>query len=72
MDFRDILKHKAKDKKKIEEEDRDWPDLKPVCKYRIIIRYKIEIEIEIDKMLLHVLFYWYILVLLLWFSLRLF
>jgi len=46
-DFRDILKHRDKQKKKIEEEEREQINLKPVCKYRKrIVRYKIVIEID--------------------------
>lgn len=35
MDFRDVLKHREQEKKKIEEEDKDWPDLKPLSKESI-------------------------------------
>jgi hypothetical protein len=46
-DFRDILKHRDKQKRKIEEEEREQINLKPVCKYRKqIVRYKIVIEID--------------------------
>ena len=31
MDFRDLLKHREKEKKRIEEEERERPELKPVC-----------------------------------------
>lgn len=31
MDFREVLKHREKEKKKIEEEEKEWPDLKHVC-----------------------------------------
>jgi hypothetical protein len=32
MDFREVLKHREQEKKKIEEEENDWPDLKPLRK----------------------------------------
>ncbi len=32
-DFRDVLKHRDKQKRKIEEEEREKINLKPVCKY---------------------------------------
>ena len=46
-DFRDILKHREKQKRKIEEEDREQINLKPVCKYRLCLvvnTYRIDID----------------------------
>ncbi len=36
-DFRDILKHRDKQKRIKEEEEKETINLKPVCKYRIRI-----------------------------------
>ena len=33
MDFREVLKHREKEKKKIEEAEKDKHDLKHICKY---------------------------------------
>ncbi len=44
-DFRDILKHRDKQKRIKEEEERETINLKPVCKYRkriVIDRYRLE------------------------------
>ncbi len=46
-DFRDVLKHRDKQKRIKEEEEKEKINLKPVCKYRkIIVRYRLKIRLE--------------------------
>ena len=41
MDFREVLKHREQEKKQIEEEETDWPDLKPLSKRSIrLVRHR--------------------------------